>query len=77
MVAPLMAVKLSNYGVLTSGEEREAPERAVTASNLSSVGLILLPSFFFALGISLYVKRCYRIKNGCVYSSRGVVANGR
>jgi len=75
MVAPLMAVKLGNYEVLTSGEkntsaflealdegegtyeEGEAPERAVISSNLSSVGLMLIPSFFFASGISVYLKK--------------------
>jgi hypothetical protein len=77
MVASLISDKLGNYGVLTSGYEREAPERAVTASNLSSVGLMLLLGFLFVSGISLYVKRGYRIKNGCAYSNRGVVADGR
>ncbi len=95
MVAPLMAIKLGNYGVLTSGEKntsaflesldkrketcekREAPERAVISSNLSSVGLMLIPSFLFASGISLYFKKRYRIKNGCAHSNRGVVADGR
>ena len=97
MVAPLMAVKLGNYRVLTSPsekntsallevldegketyEEREAPERAVISSNLSSVGLMLIPSFLFASAISLYLKKRYRIKNGCAHSNRGVVvADGR
>lgn len=89
MVAPLMAVKLGNYEVLTSGEkntsaflealdEGKAPERAVISSNLSSVGLTLIPSFLFASGISLYLKKRYRIKNGCAHSNRGVVvADGR
>ena len=95
MVAPLMAVKLGNYGVLTLGEkntsaflesldkgketyeEREAPERAVISSNLSSVGLMLIPSFLFASGISLCLKKRYRIKNGCAHPNRGVVADGR
>jgi hypothetical protein len=96
MFAPLMAVKLGNYVVLTSGEkntsaflealdegegtceEREAPERAVISSNLSSVGLMLISSFFFASGISLYLKKRYRIKNGYAHSNRGVVvADGR
>jgi len=59
-------------------EEREASERAVISSNLSSVGLMLISSFFFASGISLYLKREYRIKNGCAHSNRGVVvADGR
>jgi len=93
MVAPLMAVKLGNYVVLTSGEkntsaflealdegeetyeEGEARERAVISSNLSSVGLTLIPSFLFASGISLYLKKRYRIKNGCAHSNRGVVVS--
>jgi len=94
MVAPLMTVKLGNYGVLTSDEkntyaflealdegeetcaERAAPERAVITSNLSSVGLMLIPSFLFASGISIYIKKGYRIKNSCAYSNRGVVVAG-
>jgi hypothetical protein len=56
-------------------EEREAPERAVISSNLSSVGLTLIPSFFFASGISLCLKKRYRIKNGCAHSNRGVVVS--
>ena len=58
-------------------EERKAPERAVISSNLFSVGLMLIPSFLFASGISLYLKKGYRIKNGCTHSKRGVVADGR
>jgi hypothetical protein len=96
MVAPSMAVKPSNYRVLTSPsekntsallealdegketyEEREAPERAVVFSNLFSVGLTLIHSFLFASGISLYLKKGYRIKNGCAHSKRGFVADGR
>jgi len=77
MVAPLMTTKIGNYGVPTSGHEREAPETAVTASNLSSVVLMLLLSFLFVSGISLYVKRGYRIKNGWAYPNRGIVADGR
>jgi hypothetical protein len=76
MVAPLMAVKLGNYGVPTSSsekntsaffealdegdetyEKKEAPERAMISSNLSAVGLMLIPSFFFASGISVYLKK--------------------
>jgi len=94
MVAPLMAVKLGNYGALTWGEkntsaflealdegeetneEGEAPERAIISSDLSSVGLMLIPSFLFASGISLYLKKGYRIKNGCVHSKMGVVVAG-
>ena len=37
--------------------ERGALGRAVSPSNLSSVGLILLPSFFFALSVALYLKK--------------------
>lgn len=37
--------------------ERVALERAVSSSNLSSAGLILVPSFFVALGVSLYVRK--------------------
>ncbi len=57
-------------------EEGEAPERAVISSNLSAVGLMLIPSFLFASGISLYLKKRYRIKNGCAHSNRGVVVAG-
>ena len=58
--------------------ERAAPERAVISSNLSSVGLMLIPSFLFASGISIYLKKGYRIKNSCAHSNRGfVVADGR
>jgi hypothetical protein len=97
MVAPLIVVKLGNYGVPTSlGEkntsaflealdegketykEREAPERAVISSNLSSAGLTLIPSFSCASDILLYLKKRYRIKNGCAHSNRGlVVADGK
>jgi hypothetical protein len=76
MVASVMMDKLGKYGVPTSGYEREALERTVTSSNLSSVGLMLLLSFLFVSGISLHVKRGYRIKNGCAYSIRGVFADG-
>jgi hypothetical protein len=59
-------------------EEREAPERVVISSNLSSVGLMLISSSFFASDISLCFKKRYRIKNGCAHSNRGVVvADGR
>jgi hypothetical protein len=93
MVAPLMAVELGNYVVLTSGEknmsallealdegektyeEGEAPERAIISSNLSSVRLTLIPSFLFASGILLYLKKGYCIKNGCAHSNRGVVVS--
>jgi len=31
--------------------------RAICPSNLSSVGLMLVPSFFLALGVSLYLRK--------------------
>jgi hypothetical protein len=37
--------------------ERGALGRAASPSTLSSVGLMLIPSFLFALGISLYIKK--------------------
>jgi hypothetical protein len=40
----------------TFGDEG-ALERAVSPSNLSSVGWILIPSFFLALSVSLYLKK--------------------
>ena len=92
VVAPSMAVKPSNYKVLTSLgekntpalsevldkreetiEEKEVPERAVISSNLFSFGLTLIHSFLFASGISLCLKKRYRIKNGCAHFDRGVV----
>jgi len=38
-------------------EEGGALERALSPSNLSSAGLMLLPSFLLALGVSLYLKK--------------------
>jgi len=38
-------------------EEGGALERAVSPSNLSSAGLMLIPSFLIALGVSLYLKK--------------------
>jgi len=38
-------------------EEGGALERAVSPSNLSSAGLMLVPSFLLALGVSLYLKK--------------------
>lgn len=38
-------------------DERGAFGRAASPSSLSSVGLMLIPSFLFALGISLYLKK--------------------
>jgi len=35
----------------------EALERTLCPSNLSSAGLMLIPSFFLALGVSLYLKK--------------------
>jgi hypothetical protein len=35
----------------------EALERTIRPSNLSSAGLMLISSFFLALGISLYLKK--------------------
>jgi len=37
--------------------EGEALERAVSPSNLSSAGLMLIPSFLLALGVSLYLRK--------------------
>jgi len=45
---------------LDGGEEtvqQEALKRAVSPSNLSSAGLMLIPSFLLALGVSLYLKK--------------------
>lgn len=45
-------------GVVNETLERtEAFERTLRLSNLSSAGLILIPSFLLALGISLYLKK--------------------
>jgi hypothetical protein len=38
-------------------DERGAFGRAASPSTLSSVGLMLIPSFLLALGISLYLKK--------------------
>jgi len=38
-------------------EERGTLERAVSPSNLSSAGLMLIPSFLLALGVSIYLKK--------------------
>jgi len=37
--------------------EGGALDRAVSPSNLSSAGLMLIPSFLLALGVSLYLKK--------------------
>jgi len=42
-------------GEVTSGEG--ALKRAVSPSNLLSTGLMLIPSFLLALGVSLYLKK--------------------
>ncbi len=73
MVAPLMLLKPTYYELITSrggenaaraldeGEgtygEVRALERALSLSNLSSTGLILISSFLLALGVSLYFKK--------------------
>jgi hypothetical protein len=72
MVAPLMLFKPRYFEAITQGSptsletldkgegmygDREALERAVSPSNLSSAGLILIPSFLLALGVSLYLKK--------------------
>ena len=44
---------------------------------LGFLTLVAQVSFLFASGISLYLKRGYRIKNGCAHSNRRVVADGR
>jgi len=80
MVAPLMLLKPTYYGLITSGvrnasaisealdegvktfEEGGALERATSPSNLSSAGLMLIPSFLLALGISLYFKKRIRAR---------------
>ena len=38
-------------------DERTALERALAPSNLSSAGLILVPSFLLALGVSILLKK--------------------
>jgi hypothetical protein len=43
-------------------EHRGALERAVGPSNLSSAGLMLVPSFLVALGVSLYLKKRIRAR---------------
>ena len=43
-------------------EVRGALERAINPSNLSSAGLILIPSFLLALGVSLYLKKRIRAR---------------
>ena len=43
-------------------EEGGALERALSPSNLSSAGLMLVPSFLLALGVSLYLKKRIRAR---------------
>ena len=73
MLAPWMLVKLGSYVSLGSGgEENVLPrcakgeetlggqgylERVIGLPNLSSAGLMLIPSFLLALGVSLYFKK--------------------
>ena len=42
--------------------EGGALERAVSPSNLSSAGLMLIPSFLLVLGVSLYLKKRIRAR---------------
>ena len=42
--------------------EEGALKRAVSPSNLSSAGLMLVPSFLLALGVSLYLKKRIRAR---------------
>ncbi len=52
-------------------DERGALGRAISPSNLSSIGLILTPSFLLALGISLYLKkRVILYERMCPHSMR-------
>jgi len=60
------------HGEGTFGE-RGVLQRAVSPSNLLSAGLMLIPSFLLALGVSLYVKKRVRAHAGKVF----VVAGGR
>ena len=72
MVAPLMLLKPRYFEAITQGSpasletldkgegtyaEGGALERAVSPSNLSSAGLMLIPGFLLALGVSLYFKK--------------------
>lgn len=73
MLAPGMLLKSSYYGPLTSGggetdfrycskesktlDRGEALGRVFYPANLSSIGIMLIPSFLIALGVSLYLKK--------------------
>ena len=51
---------LEFYKTLNGGEEtfkQGALKTAVSPSNLSSAGLLLIPSFLLALGVSFYLKK--------------------
>ena len=48
--------------VVKTFEEGDALERAVSPSNLSSAGLMLIPSFLLALGVFLYLKKRTRAR---------------
>lgn len=51
---------LEFYRTLDEGEktfEQGVLKRAVSPSNLLSAGLMLIPSFLLALGVSLYLKK--------------------
>ena len=46
------------FGVVNETLDRaEAFGRTLCPSNLSSAGLMLIPSFFLALGVSIYLKK--------------------
>ena len=56
------AKNMSEISETLNGEEKTfqdggALERAVSPSNLSSAGLMLIPSFLLALGVSLYLRK--------------------
>jgi len=71
MLAPVMLLKSNYYGAraMFAGHARppsldaetldrgEALGRAISPSNLLSAGLMLIPSFLLALGVSLYLKK--------------------
>jgi len=72
MVAPLMLLKPRYFEAITRGSPASletldkgegtygdvgALERAISPPNLSSAGLIFIPGFLLALGVSLYLKK--------------------
>ena len=72
MVAPLMVLKPRYFEAITRGSsasletldkgegtygEKGALERAMSPSNLSPAGLIFIPGFLLALGVSLFLKK--------------------